>query len=388
MGIFDFELWWLVIIPIAFIFGWYSCKYEKNNNSADNRLIPEAYLNSFNSLIQNRKSDAIKELEQVIDSDLFTIDLQNILGNLYRDSGNIEKSIFIRTSLLNRVDLTKEKRNSIKFELAKDYFESGLLDKSKILLEEINSELIQIQVIQLLIHLSEQTKSWGDCLKYTEKVIAIDEKNDYENIYRNYHCEIAEIYLKNKEFEKFNKYLKIINGKFGFFPRIKILKFQYFIEIKDINKISEAWFDLISNNENYIDALIKELSNFLLKSPSNFSLTFFKESLQKHPSVTLVKSIFENFDLLKNKDHKIELIDNIFEYLKNIEKIDSEIIFYFMKNIDLIDNVIFLKFLESNFHKKKLIGDFEKKYKCGVCGYNSSNMYWQCISCKSWESFL
>ena len=240
MGIFDFELWWLVIIPIAFIFGWYSSKYEKNNNSADNRLIPEAYLNSFNSLIQNRKSDAIKELEQVIDSDLFTIDLQNILGNLYRDSGNIEKSIFIRTSLLNRVDLTKEKRNSIKFELAKDYFESGLLDKSKILLEEINSELIQIQVIQLLIHLSEQTKSWGDCLKYTEKVIAIDEKNDYENIYRNYHCEIAEIYLKNKEFEKFNKYLKIINGKFGFFPRIKILKFQYFIEVKDINKISDS----------------------------------------------------------------------------------------------------------------------------------------------------
>ena len=76
-------------------------------------------------------------------------------------------------------------------------------------------------MIQLLIHLSEQTKSWNDCLKYTEKVIAIDEKNDYENIYRNYHCEIAEIYLKNNEFEKFNEYLKIINGKFGFFPRIK-----------------------------------------------------------------------------------------------------------------------------------------------------------------------
>ena len=61
--------------------------------------------------------------------------LRRIGGQLGAAShGNIEKSIFIRTSLLNRVDLTKEKRNSIKFELAKDYFESGLLDKSKILL--------------------------------------------------------------------------------------------------------------------------------------------------------------------------------------------------------------------------------------------------------------
>ena len=49
---------------------------------------------------------------------------------------------------------------------------------------------------------------------------------------------------------------------------------------------------------------------------------------------------------------------------------------------------MFLKFLENNCHKNKLIENFEKNYKCGVCGYNSSNMYWQCISCKSWESFL
>ena len=289
MGIFDFELWWLIIIPIAFILGWYSSRYEINNNPADSKLIPEAYLNSLNSLIQNRKSEAIKELEQIIESDSFTTDLQNILGNLYRDNGNIEKSIFIRTTLLNRVDLSKEKRNATKFELAKDYYESGLLDKSKILLEEINSELIQIQVLQLLIHLSEQTKSWDDCIKYTEKVIAIDEKNDYENIYRNYHCEIAEIYLKNDNYEKFIEYLKNISDKFGSFSRIKLLKFQYFIKIKDTNNIFETWFDIISNNENLIDISIKELSSFLLKNPSNFSVSFFKQSLQKYPSLTLVK---------------------------------------------------------------------------------------------------
>ena len=262
MGIFDFELWWLIIIPISFIFGWYSSRYEKDNNSADPKLIPEAYLNSFNSLIQNKKSEAIKELEQIIDSDLFTVDLQNILGNLYRDNGHLEKSIFIRTSLLNRVDLSKEKRNTVKFELAKDYFESGLLDKSKTLLEEINSELIQIQVIQLLIHISEQSKSWNDCLKYTEKVITIDERNDYTNIFRNYHCEVAEIYLNNNEYKEFNEHLIFIIGKFGSFPRIKLLKFRYFIKTNDIEGIYETWFYLISNNENFIDILINELSCF------------------------------------------------------------------------------------------------------------------------------
>ena len=331
MGIFDFELWWLIIIPIAFIFGWYCSNFEKKNNSSDPKLIPEAYLNSFNSLIQNKKSEAIKELEQIIDSDSFTVDLQTILGNLYRDSGNIEKSIFIRTSLLNRVDLSKEKRNTIKFELAKDYFESGLLDKSKVLLKEINSDLIQIQVIQLLIHLSEQTKSWEECLKYTEELITIDEKNDYENILRNYHCEITEIYLKNNEFDKFIEYLKKISDKFGVFPRIKILKFRYFIKMQDTNKILETWFDLISHNENFINALVREISPYLSKNSGDFSFVFFKESLQKFPSLTLVKAIFTNFNLLKNRQNKTELIEYILKCLKNIEKIDSEIIFFLTK---------------------------------------------------------
>ena len=225
-------------------------------------------------------------------------------------------------------------------------------------------------------------------MKYTEKVIVIDEKNDYANIHRNYYCEIAEIYLKNNDFEKFVEYLNIISSKFGAFPRIKFLKFQYFIKIKDTDNIFETWFDLISNNEIFIDSLIKELSSLMLKNSSNFSLAFFKNSLHKCPSLTLVKSIFKNFDLLKNKVHKTELIEDIFKYLKNIEKIDSEIIFYLIQNLDLVENKKFLEFLENNHYENKFVDNFEKSYKCGVCGYNSSNMYWQCIGCYSWESFL
>ena len=73
-----------------------------------------------------------------------------------------------------------------------------------------------------------------------------------------------------------------------------------------------------------------------------------------------MKSIFKNFDLLKNKNHKIELIEDIFKYIQKIEKIDSELIFYFIKNLDLIENIKFIKFLENNHHKNKFIESFKK----------------------------
>ena len=60
---------------------------------------------------------------------------------------------------------------------------------------------------------------------------------------------------------------------------------------------------------------------FYWKILSNFPLAIFKESLQKCPSLTLIKSIFKNFDLLKNKNHKTELIEDIFKYLKILKKL-------------------------------------------------------------------
>jgi len=182
--------------------------------------------------------------------------------------------------------------------------------------------------------------------------------------------------------------LIFIIGKFGSFPRIKLLKFRYFIKTNDIDGIYETWFDLISNNENLIDTLIKELSYLFNENSNNFSLIFFQKSLEKHPSLTLVKSIFKNFDLLKNNKNKTEVIEDILKNTNIIEKIDTELIFYFIKNLDLIDNTNFVKFLENNHNKNKFIESFIKTYKCRICGYNSSNMYWQCISCKSWESFI
>ena len=91
---------------------------------------------------------------------------------------------------------------------------------------------------------------------------------------------------------------------------------------------------------------------------------------------------------MKNKNNKTKLIEDILKYTNKIEKIDTELIFYFIKNLDLIENIKFVKFLENNHHKNKFVESFKKSYKCRICGYYSSNMYWQCISCKSWESFI
>ena len=47
-----------------------------------------------------------------------------------------------------------------------------------------------------------------------------------------------------------------------------------------------------------------------------------QKSLEKYPSLTLVKSIFKNFDLLKNNKNKTEVIEDILKNTNIIEKIN------------------------------------------------------------------
>ena len=63
----------------------------KNNNSADNRLIPEAYLNSFNSLIKIEKVMPLESLSRSL-IPIYLLLTYRIYLEIYTEIGNIEKS--------------------------------------------------------------------------------------------------------------------------------------------------------------------------------------------------------------------------------------------------------------------------------------------------------
>src|SRR5947208_4157855 len=75
----------------------------------DRRRLRETphYMLGLNFLVGNQVDQAIDELTQAASSDTDALEIHMILGNLYREKGQVSRAINVHQSLLQRPNLTK-----------------------------------------------------------------------------------------------------------------------------------------------------------------------------------------------------------------------------------------------------------------------------------------
>jgi tetratricopeptide (TPR) repeat protein len=74
---------------------------------------------------------AIDDLSRAMRNHQGAVEICSALGNLYRMRGELDRAIQMRSSLLQRVDLSREDQGRILFELGRDYSRAGILDRAE-----------------------------------------------------------------------------------------------------------------------------------------------------------------------------------------------------------------------------------------------------------------
>jgi len=93
----------------------------------DRRRLRETphYMLGLNFLVDNQVDHAIDELAQATSTDTDALEIQMILGNLYRQKGQVGRAINVHQALLKRPDLTKLEHAYVLLCLGLDYRERG-----------------------------------------------------------------------------------------------------------------------------------------------------------------------------------------------------------------------------------------------------------------------
>src|SRR6195952_3351733 len=127
----DFELWWLLGIPVFFALGWIAARVDINQLVSESRSLPRGYFKGLNFLLNEQPDKAIDAFIEIVKLDPETADMHFALGNLFRRRGEIERAIRVHQNLLARPDLPLEQRQHAQYELGMDYLKAGLLDRSE-----------------------------------------------------------------------------------------------------------------------------------------------------------------------------------------------------------------------------------------------------------------
>src|SRR5215470_647895 len=143
----------------------------------DRRRLRETphYMLGLNFLVDNRVDQAIDELTQAASTGTDALEIQMILGNLYRAKGQVGRAITLHQSLLQRPNLTRLEQAYVQLCLALDFRHGGFVDRAL----EAFQEVVRLDpknryALVNLQKLHEEQHQWPEALAVREQIARID----------------------------------------------------------------------------------------------------------------------------------------------------------------------------------------------------------------------
>src|SRR5919109_1988701 len=133
------------------------------------------YMLGLNFLVDSQVDQAIEELTQATATDTDALEIQMILGNLYRQKGQVGRAINVHQALLQRPNLTKLEHAYILLCLGLDFRHGGFVDRAGEAFQEVlrldpknRYALVNLQ------KLHEEQHQWVEAVRVREQITKID----------------------------------------------------------------------------------------------------------------------------------------------------------------------------------------------------------------------
>src|SRR6266850_1604611 len=173
----------LLGVLLALLMGLVVGKAWERNKLRDGRWIDRRrlretphYMLGLNFLVDNQTDQAIEELTRATSiGDTDALEIQMILGNLYRAKGQVGRAINVHQALLQRPDLTKLEQAYVQLCLALDFRHGGFVDRAL----EAFQEVVRLDpknryALVNLQKLYEEQHQWSEALQLRQQISKID----------------------------------------------------------------------------------------------------------------------------------------------------------------------------------------------------------------------
>jgi lipopolysaccharide biosynthesis regulator YciM len=150
----------------------------------DRRRLRETphYMLGLNFLVDNQVDQAIDELTQATSTDTDALEIQMILGNLYRQKGQVGRAINVHQALLQRTDLRTLEHAYVLLCLGLDFRHGGFVDRALEAFQEVvRLDRLNRYAFVNLQKLYEDQHQWAEAARVREQIAAIDSRRREED---------------------------------------------------------------------------------------------------------------------------------------------------------------------------------------------------------------
>lgn len=197
-----FELLFL-LLPLAAAYGFYMGRNSYKDTRARSKTEQtKKYLHGVDFFLNNDKEKAMDEFIAYLDSEHPTFESTLALGNLFRQRGEVDRAISLHTTLAHNEQLEPYECELAQVELACDFMSAGLLDRAEdLLLSIVEIPRQRKAAARLLVKLYEQERDFNRAI-----AVGLEHKDvlGQDGILRlsHYYCELCQQALVTSNFKE------------------------------------------------------------------------------------------------------------------------------------------------------------------------------------------
>lgn len=378
----EFEIWWLLGIPLFFSLGWIAARVDIRQLISESSSLPKGYFKGLNFLLNEQPDKAIDAFIEILKLNPETVELHFALGNLFRRRGETERAIRVHQNLLSRPDLPIEQQTQAMFELGQDYLKAGLLDRAEETFNQLVAGQYAIPARKALLEIYQKEKEW---LRAIDAAHALQESGagGRQKEIAQFYCEIAQDELVHTHPEAAMAMLDKAIATDRHNVRAAILTGDIYLAKGDVEQAVLAWRRVEQQSVPHVALVAQRLMDGYRKlERPHEGLNLLKSYMAETPSIDLLEVVFKATLELESAADANQLVGNELRRTPTLLGLD--------KLLDARMLVAPPEVLPELSIVKTLVNGYAQKftrYQCTHCGFKARQFYWQCPGCSKWETY-
>jgi lipopolysaccharide biosynthesis regulator YciM len=378
----EFELWWLLGIPVLFGLGWLAARVDMRAVVSESRTLPRGYYKGLNFLLNDQQDKAVDAFIDIVRLDPESADMHFALGNLFRRRGETERAIRIHQNLLARPDLPQDQKDHAKYELGMDYLKAGLLDRAEETFNALLNGSYSAQARRALLEIFQREKEWPRAI---EAAIGLQESGagSRQKQIAQFYCELAQDALVHLHPEQALELLDKSLQADRVNVRATMLTGDAQLAQGDVEAALLTWRRVEQISVPHVALVAQRLMDGYRKvGRPQEGLNLLKSYLEQASSIDLIEVVYKAVLELDGVDAAKQLVSNELRRTPTLLGLDKLLE---ARLVDAPANLV----TELSMVKNLVHGYTQKlaRYQCSHCGFKSRQFYWQCPGCSRWETY-
>jgi len=343
------------------------------------KAIPDVYVQGLNYLLSERQDEAVEVFLEALRQHPESVDILLALGRQFRRRGELERALRVHQYLLEQPALTLELRQSVLFEIARDYLKAGILDRAESILKELlESQPDHGEGLATLAELYELGGEWASSITIRKRLLQ-EGKSEQRSIIAMLYGELAEQSLKKGDRKQAREYLDAARKQAPDDARALVLTGQMAFEAEHWQVALKQWQKLLDRE---VDSAILLVLESFLRAAQQLGAEGqnYKSGLQEHCRSTLaVKLLAQALLAVDGLTVATAFLQQVLLRQPNLR------VFQILLHMDLAapEPALFDAIAAA-------VRDWQSEpelFQCQFCGYQSSQYYWHCPGCRQWGTF-